>query len=203
MVTSPETEFVTCLDTEQVTRIFGEDDPASSWSDVDPSFPDETIEIFAPGTDSGTYDFLVEDVLGLEASRQDYNASEDDNIIAQGIQGTQNSWGFFGFAYYQESADSVKAIEYDGGEGCVAPSVETAQDESYQMTRPLFIYVKDESLQRPEVEAFVRYYLDNVQTLIEDVGYVPETEEALEQARQALEDAVAGGSSAAGEEATE
>ncbi|MBA2558240.1 MAG: hypothetical protein H0V12_13000, partial [Chloroflexi bacterium] len=113
------------------------------------------------------------------------------------------SWGFFGFAYYQESADSVKAIEYDGGEGCVAPSVETAQDESYQMTRPLFIYVKDESLQRPEVEAFVRYYLDNVQTLIEDVGYVPETEESLEQARQALEDAVAGGSSAAGEEATE
>ena len=193
MVTNPETDFVTCLTTEEVTKIFGPDEPATSWSEVNSEFPDEPIEVFAPGADSGTYDFMVEDVLDLEEPRQDYNSSEDDNIIAQGIIGTPGSWGFFGFAYFQENAEQVKAIEYDAGEGCVAPSLETAQDESYKMTRPLFIYVKTEALQRPEVEAFVGFYLENVTAgLTEEVGYIPVTDEELAEAQAAFDAAVGG-----------
>ena len=192
MVTNPETDFVTCLTTEEVTKIFGPDDPAASWKDVNSSFPDEELTVFAPGADSGTYDFMVEDVLGLEEPRQDYNSSEDDNIIAQGVIGSPGAWGFFGFAYYQESQDSLQVIEYDGGEGCVAPSVETAQDGSYKMTRPLFIYIKTESLERPEVEAFTRFYLDNVNSLIGDVGYIAEPDDALEEAKSTFEDALGG-----------
>ena len=190
MVTNPETDFVSCLTTEQVTKIFGPDAPAKTWADVDAEFPDEALEVFAPGTDSGTYDFMVEDVLDLEAARQDYNASEDDNIIAQGVQGTPGSWGFFGFAYFQENEGSVKAIEYDAGEGCVAPSAEAAQDGSYKMTRPLFIYVKTESLQRPEVEEFVRFYLEQAPGLVEEVGYIPETEESYGETQSAFDEAV-------------
>jgi phosphate transport system substrate-binding protein len=190
MVTNPETDFVTCLTTEEVVKIFGPDEPAKTWSEVNGEFPDESLEIYAPGADSGTYDFMVEDVLDLEEPRQDFNSSEDDNIIAQGIIGTPGAWGFFGFAYFQENAEQVKAIEYDAGEGCVAPSVETAQDESYKMTRPLFIYVKTDALQRPEVESFATYYLANVNTIIEDVGYIPEPDDKLEEAKSALQAAL-------------
>jgi phosphate transport system substrate-binding protein len=174
MVTSPQTDFVTCLTTEQVARIFGPKTPASSWKDVDPALPDQPLEVFAPGRDSGTYDFMVEDVLGLEAARQDYSAAEDDNIIAQGVQGTVGAWGFFGFAYYVENAQTIKALEYDAGDGCVAPSVQTAQDGSYGMTRPLFIYVNARSLERRVVQDFVRFYLNNAAVLVEEIGYIPE-----------------------------
>ena len=190
MVTNPETDFVTCLTTEEVVKIFGPDEPATTWSAVNPDFPDEELQVFAPGADSGTYDFMVEDVLDLEEPRQDYNSSEDDNIIAQGVIGTPGSWGFFGFAYFQENAEQVRAIEYDAGEGCVAPSVETAQDDSYKMTRPLFIYLKNEALSRPEVESFATYYLDNVNAIIEDVGYIPVPDEDLEGAKSLLQEAL-------------
>ncbi len=187
VVTNPEAAFVDCLTVDELAKIFGPEDPAKTWQQVRAEFPDAPLEVFAPGTDSGTYDFMVEDVLGLEESRQDYSAAEDDNIIAQGVIGTPNAWGFFGFAYYQENQDQVKALALDGGNGCVAPSVETAQDGTYPATRPLFIYVDNESLQRPEVADFVGYYLDNVQSLITDIGYVPETEAAIAEAKQAFE----------------
>ena len=188
MITHPRTDFVSCLTTDEVTRIFGDADPATTWAEVNPRFPDVALEVFAPGTDSGTYDFMVEDVLGLEAARRDYSAAEDDNIIAQGVQGTPGSWGFFGFAYYSENADSIKALEFDAGQGCVAPSLESAQDGSYGMTRPLFIYVNTASLRRPAVEQFVRYYLDNAAVLVADVGYIPEPDYA--DAKQSLQEAV-------------
>ncbi|MDP8970426.1 MAG: PstS family phosphate ABC transporter substrate-binding protein [Actinomycetota bacterium] len=191
MVTHPETDFVDCLTTDEVVRIFGPDNPATTWRQVRPDFPPEPLEVFAPGTDSGTYDFMVEEVLGLEASRQDYNASEDDNIIAQGIIGTPNSWGFFGFAYFQESADQLKALSYDAGEGCVEPSVGTAQDDSYKMTRPLFIYVNNEALSKPHVAGFVTFYLETVNDVIDDVGYIAAPDERIDQARNAVEEAIA------------
>jgi len=192
MVTSPDTEGLECLTTEEVTAIFGPEG-VSTWSEVNPQFPDEPLEIFAPGTDSGTYDFMVEDVLGLEESRQDYNASEDDNIIAQGVQGTPYSWGFFGFAYYTNNQEGLKAIQYDAGEGCVGPSVETAQDGSYGMTRPLFIYVRQDALQNKQhVADFVTFYLDTVNDVIGDVGYIEATPEDLEPGRAAVEAAIAG-----------
>jgi phosphate transport system substrate-binding protein len=194
MVTSPDTEGIACLTTDEVAAIFGPDG-VSTWSEVNPQFPDEPIEIFAPGTDSGTYSFMVEDVLGFEEgqSRQDYNASEDDNIIAQGVQGTPYSWGFFGYAYYNQNQDGLTAIEYDAGDGCVGPSVETAQDGSYGMTRPLFIYVKQESLQQKSYVAdFVTFYLDTVNSVIGDVGYIEAPDADLAPGRDAVEAVIAG-----------
>jgi phosphate transport system substrate-binding protein len=192
MVTSPDTEGIACLTTDEVAAIFGPDS-VRNWSEVNPEFPDEEIQVFAPGTDSGTYDFMVEDALGLEESTQDYNASEDDNIIAQGVQGTPYSWGFFGYAYYTNNQQGLTALEYDAGDGCVAPSAETAQDGSYGLTRPLFIYLKNSAVQeKPQVADFAEYYVNNVSNIIESVGYIPEPENALEEAKAAVQGAISG-----------
>lgn len=192
MVTSPDTEGMSCLTTEEVARIFGPDG-VGNWSEVNGEFPDEPIEIFAPDTDSGTYDFMVEDALGLEGSRQDYNASADDNIIAQGVQGTPYSWGFFGFAYYTNNQEGLKAFEYDAGEGCVAPSVETAQNDTYGLTRPLFIYVKNSSaVDEAQVADFLTFYLNTVNDVIEQVGYIPAPDAQIEEAKSRAEALIAG-----------
>jgi phosphate transport system substrate-binding protein len=194
MVTSIDTDFVTCLTSEEIVSIWGPDG-ATSWDQVNPEFPAEDLQVFAPGTDSGTYDFFNETILEaadppIEAPRQDYNASEDDNVIAQGIIGTPGSWGYFGFAYYQETQDQLKAIEFDGGEGCVAPSVETAQDDSYLLSRPLFIYVRNDALAEPVVADFVTYYLETVNDVIESVGYIPATDDTITEAQATLADAI-------------
>ena len=192
MVTNPATDFVDCLTTDEVVNIWGPA-AATSWDQVRPGLPPEPLQVFAPGADSGTYDFFNETILepaGIEAPRQDYNASEDDNIIAQGIIGTPGSWGFFGYAFFQQSGDQLKALAYDAGEGCVMPSAETAQDGSYKLTRPLFIYVRNDALAEPQVAEFVTYYLENVNSVITDVGYIPEPEEDLRAARTTVEEAI-------------
>lgn len=191
MVTSTETEWVDCLTTDEIVKIWGPDG-VSTWDKVRDGFPAEPIQVFAPGADSGTYDFMNETVLDKDVQpRQDYNANEDDNVIAQGVQGTKGSWGFFGFAYYQENTDSMRAIAYDAGEGCVEPSAETAQDDSYKLSRPLFIYVRNDALAEPHVADFVGFYLDTVNDVIEEVGYVAATDEELAAAREAVEGASA------------
>lgn len=200
MVTSPDTEGISCLTTDEVTKIFGPES-IRSWSDVNSEFPDEQIQVFAPDTDSGTYDFMVEDALGLEekGSTQDYNASADDNIIAQGVQGTPYSWGFFGYAYFTNNSDGLTALEYDGGEGCVAPSVEAAQDDSYKLTRPLFIYLKNSSVQeKPQVADFATYYLETVNSVIGDVGYIEAPTELIDESKETLEALKSGEDPAAG-----
>jgi len=202
MVTSPDTEGISCLTTDEVTTIFGPDS-VRNWSEVNPEFPDEEIQVFAPGTDSGTYDFMVEDALGLEESTQDYNASEDDNIIAQGVQGTPYSWGFFGYAYYTNNQEGLTALEYDAGQGCVAPSAETAQDGSYGLTRPLFIYLRNSAVQeKPHVADFAEFYVNNVNNVIESVGYIPEPEDALDEAKAAVEGAISGESTGGASESS-
>lgn len=192
MVTNPETDFVDCLTQEDLVRIWGPD-AVDSWSEVRDEFPDQELSVFAPDTDSGTYDFFNETILhpnDVEQPRQDYNASADDNVIAQGIIGTPGSWGFFGFAYYQQNTDQLRAIEYDAGEGCVEPSEETAQDDSYQLARPLFIYVKNSALGEEHVADFVTFYLDNVNEIIGEVGYIAASEDELDEARQTVTDAI-------------
>jgi len=189
VVVNPANDFATCLTFDELTAIFGAEEPAANWNEVNPEFPDSPLQVFAPDVDSGTYDFMLE-TLDIEESRQDYSASSDDNQIVTGVQGSEGGWGFFGFAYFQENEEALKAVEIDGGEGCVAPAVETAQDDSYPLTRPLFIYVKNEALTRPEVADFASFYLDNVGEVITDVGYIPEPEEAAEEARSALDQAL-------------
>lgn len=192
MVTSPDTGFVECLTTDEIVSIWGPDG-VDSWDQVNPDFPAEPIEIFAPGSDSGTYDFFNETVLepnDIEQPRQDFNASEDDNIIAQGVIGTPGSWGYFGYAYYVNNTDTLDAIDYDAGDGCVEPSPETAQDDSYKLARPLFIYVRNDALSDPVVADFVAFYLDTVNDVIEDVGYIPASDAALDEARATVESAI-------------
>ncbi|HSH23270.1 MAG: PstS family phosphate ABC transporter substrate-binding protein [Actinomycetota bacterium] len=193
IVTSSANTFLECLSTEQLATIFKEGG-ASTWDQVDPKFPKEKIAIFAPGTDSGTYDFFVEEVLGDPKEpdslkpRSDYTASEDDNTLVQGIKGEKNSWGYFGFAYFDENKSVLKAIQVAGEDGkCVIPSDETVESGDYPLSRPLFIYVKNSALARPEVKEFVRFYLETTPDIITDVGYTSAPKEDYEKGLELLE----------------
>ena len=163
-----------------------------NWNEVDPSFADAPLKLFGPGTDSGTFDYFTDVINGEEgASRSDYSASEDDNNTVTGVSGEKGGLGYFGFSYFEENQDKLTALEIDGGDGCVAPSVEAAQDGTYKpLSRPLFIYVKTSSLTRPEVEAFVRYILDNETAIAEAAQFVPLTDEQLTKAKTDLESAL-------------
>jgi len=184
VVTHKDTAFLDTLNYEQLRKIFGEGG-ATTWNQVDPSFPSERIAIFAPGIDSGTYDFFVEEVLGdPEAGgikprpTSEFTTSENDDTLVQGIAGTRNSWGFFGYAYYVQNQDKLKILKIakEGSEG-VEPTPETIASGDYPLSRPLFIYVKNESLRRPEVKAFVQFYLEQAPSLVEEVGYVKAPDE--------------------------
>jgi phosphate transport system substrate-binding protein len=172
---------VDCLTTDQVNQLWEPGSDVTNWSDLDPSFPDQEIALFGPGTDSGTYDYMANDVIEseTEATRDDYEASEDDNVLVQGVAGTEGATGYFGFTYYEENADALKAIEVDSGEGCVAPSAETVQDGSYvPLGRPLFIYVNNASYSDdPAVAAFVDYYAANDADIAEAAQYIPLNDE--------------------------
>jgi phosphate transport system substrate-binding protein len=165
----------------------------TNWSQVRDGFPDVSLKLYGAGTDSGTFDYFTDVVNGEEgASRSDYSASEDDNVTVQGVTGDEGALGYFGFSYFEENQDSLKAVAIDNGNGCVAPSVETAQDGSYApLSRPLFVYVKSESLERPEVEAFVTYTLENAQTIAQEAQFVPLNDDQVAEQQAKLEEALA------------
>jgi phosphate transport system substrate-binding protein len=178
---SSENDFLEELTTEQLAQVFS---TATNWSDIDPSFPNAPIERFTPGTDSGTFDYFVEEIFEedpeplLAAQPQQ---SEDDNVLVQGIEGSPNAIGFFGFAYYQENEDRLKAIRIDG----VEPNADTAESNEYPLSRPLFIYSAESVMQeKPQVAAFINFYLTNVNEEIEQAGYFPASEDTLGEARQ-------------------
>jgi phosphate transport system substrate-binding protein len=189
VVVNPENP-VNCLTVEQLGVIWGPDSKASSWSEV-PGLKeefDEELQLFGPGTDSGTFDYFTEEINGEEgASRKDYNnVGENDNATVTGVQGAPGGMGYFGFSFYQENEGTLKALEVDGGKGCVAPSPETAQaDEYVPLSRPLFIYPSAAALKKPEVKGFVDFYLENADDLAEAVGFIPLTEEQLEASKKA------------------
>jgi phosphate transport system substrate-binding protein len=192
VVVNTENDWATCLTVDQLAKIWGPDSNVGNWNQVDPAFPDQKLSLFGPGTDSGTFDYFTDEINGEEgASRSDYSASEDDNTIVTGVSGEKGGLGYFGFSYFEENQDTLKAVEIDGGDGCVAPSVENAQNGSYKpLSRPLYVYVKNESLQRPEVEAFVRYMIDNETEIAEAAQFVPLTDEQIEKATTDLEAAL-------------
>jgi len=192
VVVNQENDWSTCLTVEQLGTIWGPDSKVKNWNEVDPSFPDEQLSLFGPGTDSGTFDYFTDEINGEEgASRSDYSASEDDNNTVTGVSGEKGGLGYFGFSYFEENQDTLKAVEIDGGDGCVAPSVGNAQNGTYApLARPLFIYAKQESFERPEVEAFVRYLIDNETEIAEASQFVPLTDEQIEKANADLEAAV-------------
>ena len=193
VVVNKDNDWVDCLTTEQLKKIWEPGSKVSSWKDLDPSFPDERLKLFGPGTDSGTFDYFTDEINGEEgASRSDYSASENDNVIVQGVSGDKGALGYFGFSYFEENMDTLKALEIDAGDGCVAPSVETAQDGSYKpLSRPLFIYVKKESLAKPEVKGFLDYIVENEKSIAEASQFVPLTDAQLEKAKSDLASAAA------------
>lgn len=168
-------DFVDCLTVEELNEIWKPGSTISNWQDVRAGFPDQRLRLYGPDTDSGTFDYFTEEINGeAQVSRADYTASADDNVLVQGIAGDRGSLGYFGFAYYQENKDSLKAIGVDGGDGCVFPEPATIEDGSYKpLSRPVFIYVNVASLERPEVKALIEFYMDNGYQLTSEEGYVP------------------------------
>jgi phosphate transport system substrate-binding protein len=152
-------------------------------------FPSQPIKLYGPGTDSGTFDYFTEVVVGTaKSSRPDYQASEDDNVLVQGVAGDQYSLGYFGHAYVKENTDKVKPIGVDGGAGCVEPTDATITNKTYTpLSRPLFLYVKKAALARPEVKAFVKYYMDDAAALVPSTGYLALDAGQYQQNVQALE----------------
>jgi phosphate transport system substrate-binding protein len=181
VLVNPSNEFVDCLSVQELNAIWKPDSTVDSWNDVRPEWPDEPINLYGPGTDSGTFDYFTDVINGEEgASRSDYTASEDDNVLVQGIAGDPNALGYFGYAYYVQNQDKLRAVPIDGGNGCVAPSDETINSGEYApLSRPLFIYVAKETAARPEVKAFVDFYLENAADLVSSVGYIPVPDEVI------------------------
>ena len=175
VLVSPKNDFVECLTVDQLHELWKPESAVQSWSDLDPRWPDRKVNLYGPGTDSGTFDYFTEEVNGEAGlSRADYTASEDDNVLVQGIRGDRNALGYFGYSYYAENKDKLKLVAVDSGGGCMVPSVETIADGTYSpLSRPLFIYVSKASLERPEVKAFVEFYMENGSELTAEVGYVP------------------------------
>lgn len=182
---------VDCLTTEQVIELWKPGSTIKNWNQLDPSFPDQEISLFGPGTDSGTYDYMAADVIGdeSETTRDDYEASEDDNVLVQGVAGTEGATGYFGYTYYEENQDSLKALGVDDGNGCVVPSAETAQAGEYTpLSRPLFIYVANKNYSENEaVKTYVDFYIENLETIAEAALYIPLSEELYGETKSALE----------------
>lgn len=183
VVVNKENTWATCLTVEELNKIWAPDSKVANWNEVRADFPDEPLKLFGPGTDSGTFDYFTDEINGEEgASRADYTPSEDDNVIVQGVSGSKGGLGYFGFTYFEENADKLTAVEIDGGNGCVAPSVETARDGSYSpLARPLFIYPSKSALTQPQVRAFFDYYIANNAAIAEGALYIPLSDEAEAQ----------------------
>ncbi|CAN5807757.1 PstS family phosphate ABC transporter substrate-binding protein [soil metagenome] len=186
-------DWTNCLTVEQLNAIWEPGSKVSNWNQVDPSFPDLPLKLYGAGTDSGTFDYFTEAINGEGgASRSDYSATEDDNVTVQGVAGDRGALGYFGFSYFEENEDTLKALDFDAGQGCVAPSAATAQDDSYTpLSRPLFIYVKQSALDEKEtLRDFVRFMLENEQRIAEEARFVPLGQEQIDEQLQRLVDAI-------------
>ncbi len=198
VVVNPENDFAACLTVEELNKMWEPDaqDEIDNWNQIRDDFPDQKLSLYGPGTDSGTFDYFTDAINGEEgASRGDFTASEDDNVVVQGVANDPGAIGYFGLAYYEENQGKLKAVEVDdgddsNGEGCVTPSTETVDDGSYQpLARPIFIYVKKEAIARSEVKEFVDFYLaTDSKDLVSEVGYIPMAEEIYTAVQTRFED---------------
>lgn len=183
VVVNKENTWAKCLTVAELKTMWSPESEGkiTSWDQVRPDFPKETIALFGAGADSGTFDYFTEAInKKSKVIRKDYQPSEDDNITVKGVQGSKGAMGFFGVSYFEENAKKLNAVEVDGGKGCVAPTAENINTGKYSpLSRPLFIYVSKKSLARPEVKAFIEFYLSKDEKLVKEVGYVPLPGDAL------------------------
>ncbi len=199
VIAHPENDWVDCLTVEELRAIWEPGSDIDNWSDIRSEFPDRPLSLYGAGTDSGTYDYFTTAIGGEEgASRSDFTASEDDNVLVQGVGGDRNSLGFFGLAYFENNQDKLKLIAVDdenpdNGEGCIEPSAETVNNGTYQpLARPEFIYVNATSADEPAVSTFVEFYLNNAGTLAQEVGYVPLSDTAYQLTRERFDQRLTG-----------
>ena len=196
VVTNPALP-ITCLSVDQLSQLWS-DDAVTNYSelgddaDSGEAIPDAEVSLYGPGTDSGTFDYFTDVINGEEGkSRQDYQASEDDNVLVQGVSGDESGLAYFGFSYYEQNADALNLVSVDDGNGCVAPSAETIQDGSYSpLSRPLFMYPSADAVKKPEVAGFLQYVADNYTEIAEAALIVPMSEDQGTKAQSAVEQAV-------------
>lgn len=189
VVINPENDWAGCLTTDQLRTIWDRGSDVDNWNQVDPSFPDEPLELFGPGTDSGTFDFFSEAING-EGGRQrsDYNnVGEDDNATVTGVSGSRGGMGYLGFSFVQENADKVVAAEIDSGQGCVAPNAETVQAGEYEpLGRPLFVYPSGDAVARQEVHEFLQFYIDENDSIAAQALLIPLADDQRTAARRQI-----------------
>ena len=185
LVTSKQNTWATCLTTAELKKIWNTGSKVDNWRDIRPGFPDVPLKLFGPGTDSGTFDFFTEFINGKQkASRSDYTASEDDNILVQGVSGTRGGLGYFGLSYYEENTSKLNDVAIDGGGGCVKPSKRTVQNRTYKpLSRGLYIYAKRDSFKRPEVRSFIGFALNNQVKVAKAARFVPLTPAQAKRSR--------------------
>jgi phosphate transport system substrate-binding protein len=194
VVVNKENTFAQTLTVDELKRIWSADSKVKTWKDIRSDFPAEPIKLYGPGTDSGTFDYFTEVVCGKKGnSRKDYQPSEDDNVLVQGVAGDKFSLGYFGFAYYDLNKDKLSVVKVDGGKGPVEPTIETIANGTYApLSRPLFMYVNKKSLDRPEVKAFLTFVLDQAKALIPSADGVVLPDDAYAAARERLDKMVTG-----------
>jgi len=194
VVVNRQNTWATCLSVEELKKIWEPGSKVNSWKDVRAGFPDVSLKLFGPGTDSGTFDYFTEVINGKSrASRSDYQASEDDNVLVQGVAGERGGLGYFGFSYYEENQDRLRAVQIRNPQSgqCVSPGIKTVQDNSYKpLGRPLFVYAKGTSFKRTEVQAFIDYILDNETAIAKRARFVPLTPKQLKVQRNRLHYAI-------------
>lgn len=177
VVVHPSNKFCSSLTVEELRRIWAPDSNIKNWKQIRSDFPDKPLKLFGPGTDSGTFDYFTEAVLGKDGrSRADYTASENDNMLVRGVSGDEGALGYFGYSYYEANKTKLKLLAVDPGDGKpITPSPTTIRDHSYRpLSRPLFLYVNSESAKRPEVRQFIEFYIGNARRIVEHpmVNYV-------------------------------
>jgi phosphate transport system substrate-binding protein len=194
VVVHRENEFASSMTIAELRSMWASDSTAKTWADVRPGWPDREFHLYAPGQDSGTFDYFTDVVNGKSGNcRPDATFSEDDNVLVRGVAGDPNGMAFFGLAYYVENADKLGVVGIDGGKGPVLPSMQTVEDGTYApLSRPLFIYANTTACERPEVDAFLTFYLDQVRELSAEVGYVPFPEPLYEGIRRRYRERVTG-----------
>jgi phosphate transport system substrate-binding protein len=194
VVVNSENDWCDSITTEQLKTIWRPEAAQSvtKWSDVNPDWPEVELELYGPGTDSGTYDYFTEVINGeAKSSRQDYSPSESDNALVQGVAGDKGSLGYFGLGYYAENTDKLKLLAVDSGDGPVKPTAETVRDGTYEpLARPLYIYVRKDALENEGVVKYLNYYLERTSKVSPQVGYVPVTDEIMKTNLETLESAM-------------